>query len=378
MNKENYKRILNSKLLFYFSYTLLLFKITCEQLDIVENIKNYLTITEILLLVFCIIIQSRKYNIKTIIIICNLLISTLYSYTVTKNSNIFILVLLIIASKNIDIKKFIKYDIKIKILFLILNMFLIYAGIMENAIFFREEGNARYSLGFSSPNTLGAMILSICLELTYINNNMKKIYTYLLILLVIIIITCNSRSAEIGIILLMILLPIYKKKIRLKKIIPYTVIIFTILSFFTVYLYGKGSKFALILDDLLSTRLMCSYNFLNIYDIKLFGNYFEEVDVWMGYVNSLDNGYIYFILNQGIIIYVIITILNIILMKNLIKNNENIIVAILLVLYSYGLMERGVFFITYNVFLLYINEIIFKYEKIKTNKSDEKIIKNQI
>ena len=372
MNNENHKRILNSKFLFYISYTLVLIKITCESLEIVGNIKNYLTITEFFLLVLCIILQSRKYDMKTIIIISFLLIITLCSYRITKNSNIFILILFIVASKNIDIKKFICYDIKIKIIFLLMNAFFIYVGIMKNTIFYRDEGIARYSLGLSSPNTLGAMILSICLELTYINNNIKKIYIFLIVALLIIMFTCDSRSAEIGIILLMILLPIYKRKIRLKKIIPYTVIFFTMLSFFLVYLYGIGEKNALVLDELLSTRLKCSYNFLNVYDIKLLGNYFEEVDVWLGYVNSLDNGYIYLMLNQGIIIYVIITILNIKLMKNTIKKEDNILVAILLVLYTYGLMERGVFFIVYNIFLLYIKDIIFKYENSKLNILDKK------
>lgn len=358
--------VLVSKILFYIAYTLVLFKVICGEINAVERVSEYITLFEFIMLSICILIQSRTYKVKTVILMTVILTISLCSYTVTKNSNIIILFFFIFAMKNINLERFIKYDIKIKILFLLLNLLLIYIGVLENKVFYRADGSARFALGFASPNSFGGIVLSICLEYVYINRNKINSLMYIKFILVTIMLEfiCNSRSSEICLILLIFALILYKRKIYFKKILPYTILIFTIISFIIVYLYGQGNAIALKLDDLFSTRILCAYNFLNLYGINLLGNMFIYDDVWLGYVNTLDNAYMYLLVNQGLLLSLIMIFFNIKLMKNVINDNNKVLVAILLVLSVYGLMERGVFFVTYNVFLLCIKDIIFKYEKI--------------
>ena len=257
-----------------------------------------------------------------------------------------------------------KIDVKLKIVFLCLNIFFVCMGLVENIINYRPDGSIRRTFGFASANSFGGVILSICLELVYINRNRLNNLTYLKIILVtlLLFIFCDSRSSEISLILLCVLLVFYKKKIYLKKILPYLMIIFTILTFLLVYLYGIGNGVAIYLDELFSTRIMIIYNFLNDYNIGLWGNHIISPDIWIGYITTLDNVYAYLIINQGIILYIIIIVINFILMKRTIKDKNNILVAILIVTSIYGLMERTILFIPFNVFMLFARDIFYKKE----------------
>lgn len=361
------KDIQFTRIFFYIAYTLLLLKIICGEAKFIEDIGEYITLIELILLGISIIIHIKAYSKNEIIIMGVISSILLYSYTITKNSNIIILYSFLLAMKNIDFEKFIKYDIKVKILFLILNLVLIYLGFLENKIFYRDNGSVRQTFGFASPNSFGGIIMSICFEYIYLRRNNLNNYMLIgmLIISFVLEITCNSRTAEICIILLAILLVIFRKKIYFKKIIPYIPIILTAFSLILVYLYGKGCSFALWMDNILSTRLQCAYNFFDTYQVGLFGKEFLKTDVWLGYMNTLDNAYLYLILNHGILIYLVTIIMNIKLLDIAIKNNNRVLVAILIVFSIYGLMERGIFFITYNVFLLCSKDIFLKNQELK-------------
>lgn len=362
--KVNSKNVTISKLFFYIAYVILLFKTICPLLDIWKEISEILTFIEIMLLCMCILIQTRYYKVKVAIVIVSTLFIAVYSYFITNDSIMLLLLLFIYAAKNICLENFMKIDVKLKIVFLCLNIFFVCMGLVENIINYRPDGSIRRTFGFASANSFGGVILSICLELVYINRNRLNNLTYLKIILVtlLLFIFCDSRSSEISLILLCVLLVFYKKKIYLKKILPYLMIIFTILTFFLVYLYGIGNGVAIYLDELFSTRIMIIYNFLNDYNIGLWGNHIISPDIWIGYITTLDNVYAYLIINQGIILYIIIIVINFILMKRTIKDKNNILVAILIVTSIYGLMERTILFIPFNVFMLFARDIFYKKE----------------
>lgn len=362
--KVNSKNVTISKLFFYIAYVILLFKTICPLLDIWKEISEILTFIEIMLLCMCILIQTRYYKVKVAIVIVSTLFIAVYSYFITNDSIMLLLLLFIYAAKNICLENFMKIDVKLKIVFLCLNIFFVCMGLVENIINYRPDGSIRRTFGFASANSFGGVILSICLELVYINRNRLNNLTYLKIILVtlLLFIFCDSRSSEISLILLCVLLVFYKKKIYLKKILPYLMIIFTILTFLLVYLYGIGNGVAIYLDELFSTRIMIIYNFLNDYNIGLWGNHIISPDIWIGYITTLDNVYAYLIINQGIILYIIIIVINFILMKRTIKDKNNILVAILIVTSIYGLMERTILFIPFNVFMLFARDIFYKKE----------------
>lgn len=370
------KNVLVSKVLFYFAYTILLMKIICGRAKFIDNISQYITLFELVLLSVCILVQTRIYKIKTLVLIIVVLLVCLYSYTITNNSNIIIVFFFIFAMKNIEFEKFIRYDIKAKIIFLLFNLVLIYIGVLENIIFYRQDGGIRQTFGFASPNSFGGIIMSICFEWLYLKRNkINGLKLSLLVLVSIILaIICDSRTAELCLILLVIFMLLFNKKIYLKKVIPYIPIILTGISLVLVYLYDGQYSFIMKLDDILSTRITCAYNFFNLYDLNLFGNFFEETDVWLGYMNTLDNAYLYLLLNQGILLYIFVIFINMKILKIAVKENNTVLVVILITFCLYGLMERGTFFITYNVFLLCAKDLLFKNKELE-EKQYERIDK---
>lgn len=370
------RKELTSKILFYFAYMLLVFKTICGRVKFVEDIGEYITLFELLLLVFCILLQTRFYKIKTVLFIAIVLLICLYSYTITNNSNIMILFFFIFSMKNIKFDKFIKFDIKLKVLFLIFNIIFIYLGLLDNVISYRIDGTTRQALGFSSPNSLGGIVMSICFEWVYLKrkNINSLVYITLLFVVILLDLLCNSKSSELCIILLIIMLFIYRRKIYFKKILPYIPILLTIISILLVYLYGKQYSIAIKINDILTTRLECAYNFFELYNLNLFGNKFVSSDVWLGYANTLDNAYLYLLLNQGIILYIFVMYVNIKLLKLATENEDRFLLSILIVFLFYAFMERTAYFVIYNVFLLYAKDLFYKNE-IEKDKMDERFNK---
>ena len=370
------RKELTSKTLFYFAYMLLVFKTICGRVKFVEDIGEYITLFELLLLVFCILLQTRFYKIKTVLFIAIVLLICLYSYTITNNSNIMILFFFIFSMKNIKFDKFIKFDIKLKVLFLIFNIIFIYLGLLDNVISYRIDGTTRQALGFSSPNSLGGIVMSICFEWVYLKrkNINSLVYITLLFVVILLDLLCNSKSSELCIILLIIMLFIYRRKIYFKKILPYIPILLTIISILLVYLYGKQYSIAIKINDILTTRLECAYNFFELYNLNLFGNKFVSSDVWLGYANTLDNAYLYLLLNQGIILYIFVMYVNIKLLKLATENEDRFLLSILIVFLFYAFMERTAYFVIYNVFLLYAKDLFYKNE-IEKDKMDERFNK---
>lgn len=370
------KKELTSKIFFYFAYMLLVFKTICGRVKFIEDIGEYITLFELLLLVFCILIQTRYYKIKTVLFIAVVLLICLYSYLVTNNSNIMILFFFIFSMKNINFDEFIKFDIKLKVLFLIFNIIFIYLGLLENVISYRSDGTTRQALGFSSPNSFGGIVMSICFEWVYLKRKNINSFVYITLLFVVVLLDllCNSKTSELCIILLIVMLYIYKRKIYFKKILPYIPILLTIISILLVYLYGKQYSIAIKINDILTTRLECAYNFFELYNVNLFGNKFVASDVWLGYVNTLDNAYLYLLLNQGIILYIFVMYVNIKLLKLAIENDDRFLLSILIVFLFYAFMERTAYFVIYNVFLLYSKDLFYKNE-IEKDKKDERLNK---
>ena len=129
------------------------------------------------LLFFLILLQEEKYKKQEFLKLLFLLILSIISYCVSKCNYILMSFLFVIACKKIDVKKVIKFDIKLKSLLIIITIIFYKIGLAENIIMYRENGTIRNSLGFSHPNSLGAFLFAICLDITqnfiYIKNSIS-------------------------------------------------------------------------------------------------------------------------------------------------------------------------------------------------------------
>lgn len=372
MSKVKENNIIISNCILYFVYSIYLIKMMLGRIEYLEKIKDFLSIIQILFLVLCILIQSSRYNYKSLLIIICTTTTSIISYYVTKDTNIIFVFLYIFAMKNVNTKELIRFDIKAKLTLLGINFLFLLFGVVENSVYYRDDGTIRNTLGFDSPNTIGMILVSIFIEFIYLKKEKIdfKYFILLAISILFLIIIFDSRSSAISLIILFIstfFAKYIKAEINFKKIICYSMLGYTILTLCFVYLYSTDNPIAIHVDDILSTRIAIANNFFQEYKVNLFGNYFKSYDYWIGYANTIDNAYIYLLLKHGILNYIIMLIFNIRLMKYFIKENDKWGIICLSIMYIYGLMEKATFILVYNLILIEIKNIVYLKSKSEGN-----------
>ena len=108
-----------NKLIFYVSYTLIIFSTMFKQVTGINNLLETLSTIGIMLLLINCVSNINKLNINKVLILFISVLMAVITKITSKSNTIFILILLIIAAKNIKLEELIKYDLKIKIPFMI-------------------------------------------------------------------------------------------------------------------------------------------------------------------------------------------------------------------------------------------------------------------
>ena len=353
--------------LFYIAYFLLLFSYMFECVYLFDNYIKIIKFISILFILFSIFLslKKRKRKNELLFIIIMLLINLIVLY-ISKEEKILILSLFVIACKKINIEKLIKFDATIKISFLIIVSLLYKLGLTEIYDMVRENGQIRYSMGFSHPNVFAAYLFSATLSLFFVlfNKNYKKSKLIFLLIASIILgynIT-SSRTLVISIIVLIVFLCFSKKNLKILKIAKYLPITIAAISLILGYAYNSNNQILNNLNTLSSQRVYFMNKFLNEYNVTLFGNKIEYISSIYGKENGieamvLDNAYLLFILKYGIIMTIIFGYM---LIKTLKKFEHDRKVIIPLISFMiYGFFESGFIYLNINIFLLYLSSILY-------------------
>lgn len=361
-----------NKLIFYVSYTLIIFSTMFKQVTGINNLLETLSTIGIMLLLINCVSNINKLNINKVLILFISVLMAVITKITSKSNTIFILILLIIAAKNIKLEELIKYDLKIKIPFMIIIVVLYFLGMTDVNLHYRN-GIIRHSMGFSNPNVFSTYILAIIVEYLYLRRKKVNAKDLIIIIIVIFIIDfyADSRTQIFCLIILALIVYINKytgKKFLNNSIVNFIVsnifIILTIFSLLIIYFYGQGNDIVQDIDVQTSGRIKQISGVFNEYDVNLFGNKLDLVTSLQAKLTgkqqtALDNVYIYSLLSYGIIPFIIMCIAMKKYMKTTIKENEDILRTIMLVFLIGGLMERFCIEVQYNIFLLYFSYIIY-------------------
>jgi len=317
----------------------------------------------ILLFAF-ILFQSKNYRFYSLLKVLFSLVLGVLTYFISDCSDLFLTFLFIIAAKNIDFNDFIKKDLNIKSLLLLFVVCCSFLGFTNEMISYRD-GIPRYPLGFGHPNALGAILLSLCIDIIILYSSKIKIkhVLFFIVCLYITIFVCDSRSAQMGIFLLLFLLFVF----RLKKDLKHTSIFYIlplfcfIISIFFINLYLDNNSFAFVIDEFTSGRVRYAAEFYEYYDITLFGNYFEFFGKIKdtSYLSMLDNAYINLLLRFGIVSIVLFLTFFTRFFNTCIKKNLIGCFIALFVILIYGLMESYIWLLVYNPILLYLSNYLY-------------------
>lgn len=359
------KKLNLSKVLFYSLYTLIIFYYMCGKIVGIQPVRDIIFSIVPPSLIILILFQSKKYNLKSLLIIVLLVLLTFVTYIITDSNELFLTLLFIIASKNIELDKLIKYDLFIKMILTLMLFSLSGLGYTTDEIKYRN-GVTRYSWGFGHPNALGAFLFSMCVDLIYLKGNKLKIKDYVFILVSFFICTyvCNSRGAQLGIIIIVVLNLFYHKikdNKLLKKMIPLIPTFCFILCLLFVIGYINNNELSKLVNTITSERIRMASEFYEYYGISLFGNRLEFLGMTdkSKYLTILDISYLNILIQYGIIVTFIICISFYNMLKKIIKNNKNEAIICILAICMYGLMEIYIFMIAYNALLLYFGNMIY-------------------
>ncbi len=372
MNYPKKEKTIN--ILFYIAYSLEIFYWMFSNV----NSFTYLRVVAIklayFLLIVCFIFNMRKNFIKDYIFIGICILISYISMKVSESNSILLIILFLIGMKELKFDKILKFDFFLKIAFIVCVILLYEFGLTENYYMHRADGTVRSSMGFAHPNIFGTYIFLLCCEYVYINYKNMKLYNYIIILLFSLLINyfCDSRTAQIGIVALLILVYLYNKglvdkilKIKIiASIIKYQFVILTIISYLLGILYINENRSTIQINNMVSNRIKMIATFIEEYDLNLFGNDLELLGTKAAseerrIAKVLDNSYIKIILQYGILVYLILAFLFSKGIGKAQQEKNNILVILLSLFCVYGMMENVLILLQYNVFLLYFSKILY-------------------
>lgn len=357
-------------LLFFVGFFLLQVAETFVNVEFFQNKLTSINTLGLVLLAGCIIlnIKNMKFQKKQLALIFFLFVMSIVLY-IKYSNGIFLetLLLIIIVLKN-EFKKIVKIDFYIKLLVLILILTFNYLGLTNGVFETMLRGNVlRSSLGFYHPNTFAMFLMILCFEFMYISSEQKKLKTLIIIFLIALIIEKIPVSRTcVYCVAVLVFFQLFKDKFEkllnskiLLIVSKNLYLVFLIVTLLLTYLYSINNSFAVSINEFISNRLYYQSFFLENYSINLFGN-----DV--NYVSTLDNGYLKILLNFGIITTIFFMILYSKNISRAFKEKDYTVLVIYIIVMFYCLSESYLFYISYNIFLIYF----FCQKKLEVNNNE--------
>lgn len=378
--------------LFYFGFTVLLSILTLSHTLFNDFFPGRTVFTlrllSYMILILFVLLNLKLYSftVKKMLLFTAFVILSLISFYYSRAYFILDLLVLGIASIEIDFRNILRVYLTIQISISIVTLLASFAGIFVHYDFgsrvnlFGDVMN-RSSLGFRYT-TLGVQVFFyISLAYWYLRRRSIEIYDMAIILLINMYLynETGTRNAFLLIILeVIIMFIIYLeagnvfKNLLDHKIIKY---IFWIIFFISYYIganFNSSNAVYQTIDEVTSGRAHLTHMAFEMFPAKLFGtNLYVQYQNYLSAFNMtsatsfLDSSYMQLFFNAGIIYtIVLLLLLTWILKKAIIKHNYYLVVVVLFIA-VHSSMDPQLFEVSYNIFIL----LIFRY--FIDNKSDK-------
>jgi hypothetical protein len=339
---------------------LLFFNVFLSYLAIV--LRNDIIEIKYLYLIYCIgcifVVCVSKYTKKELIYIYLFILLYFIKICISRESNLLILILSILALKDYPLKKIIK---KLLNYSLILGGIVIFYQFIQGKfnVYIRGNYDIRYDLGFGNPNILAKILVTI-FSLIILRKNRIKFLSVIGIVIVYFI--TKSRTAILFFVILILGDIFYKKIIKnnvFKVIISNLYLILYFISiFFSLKYYNN-----IYINKLMSNRPKFLNYFLTNYSPKIWGQNLEMKDI---YFNALDNSYINHYLEVGILFSILIMILYREFILKLINSDQKIPFLITIAILITSLFENNLNYININFILIFMIITLKKSKRITT------------
>ncbi|MGK4126857.1 polymerase [Limosilactobacillus vaginalis] len=313
-----------------------------------------------------------KYNLIELMGITTVIIVSVISWRVTNITSVMIMVIFILAAKNVHFQKVIRCYFDVNFLMLLLVTSYALVGIIRNLTYLRQ-GMYRFSLGIDYPTDYAAYIFYLILAYVYLNYKKISFFHYIIFFIigVALYFITNARLDVITILLVIPIIIIAKRAERAKDkvsrmivanfwgltiILPYVYFLFT-------YYFSWSSKAFMKLNTLLSGRLAYGYIAMQKYPLRLISQRVKEQG-WGGIAGLnafqksqsnyffIDSSFIRLLVIYGLILtcFFMVALLKISLKGTI--NHKYVMPAIILLITISCLIDQHLMEITFNPFLL--------------------------
>lgn len=329
------------------------------------------------------IFMFEHLNLRELIVFSAILIVFIINYIQRGDSRILVLLLTVIAVRNMELQDVLKVFFYVRLLLFILAVILNLWGSSESVVKISNRGT-RYALGFSHPNQF--MFLVCMLIMLYVCLYYERINGISLLLLTIALMTgyliTKSNTGLITGMIMFILLVLYKyfKMSRLLEILgKYLAFFLMFLSVFLPYTLRASAdnipffrsfpqftawyeKTLAYLDSALSSRLTLSRKTFIHTDIGLLTT---NLNTTLSGYSNVDSGYMQLLLTYGLLGTALFLILNWFMVRKLIAKKQYIYIWAFIGMSLYAFTENTFCSLAYNFTLIFI---VYLFQKDNTKR----------
>lgn len=304
----------------------------------------------------------KPLNKKSLLFISLFLILSMILYKVSNRNDIYMMLVIGLAFRDIDVGSFLLRDLinKTIVTLIVVGSALPYTTFDEN--FF----NVRQTLGFGHPNSLGMMVALIAIELMYVTRKTERAYLFSYGVSIFFILfdffVCRSRTSLMVLALALVSFVLLRFNINIMKsktaqfIIRNLYIICTGISILILKIYDSGSQLGVILNKLFSNRPMLASHYLDIYNLNFFGNN-AKISYELYYENGImyfvvDMGYIWIPLIYGFVGVALFALLYNLTLKKLFKKEKYHCIVLIILMFVFCFMENTFIRYRFNAFII--------------------------
>ena len=357
----------SNKKIIFFNIFIILFTIS-KAWGLDSSNRTYYVLAAIAAVFWVFALLGTKYEIKDILFCSILLVTSAISLYCSGKIGAILPAMVIVAAKDTSIDDVIKVMMKCWIVTVSVKVLLVVLGFIPNEI--REKtnelakGRDSYKMGYGHPN-LFALAVAVCVLLVLYTywNNIKWWWGLLIIAVATVVFIVSLSFAGTAVMLLAagwcLINCLVNRFEILNRIIDFLMIVvsavFSLGMFVIVSITGINENLDAVLYKYTSSRSWVSYDMMDKYPIKLFG---QRFDGRAGY-EIVDNAYVYTLIQLGLIMFCLMAIAYLCCIVNTYKHRDTRRLFILAVFIAYGFMEQSFINPFINFSWLFIADMIW-------------------
>ena len=357
----------SNKKIIFFNIFIILFTVS-KAWGLDSSNRVYYVLAAIAAVFWVFALLGTKYEIKEILFCGTLLAISAVSLYCSGKIGAILPAMVIVAAKEISIDDVIKVMMKCWIVTVSVKVLLVVLGFIPNEI--REKtnelalGRDSYKMGYGHPN-LFAMAVAVCVLLVLYTywGNIKWWWSLLIIAVATVVFIVSLSFTGTAVMLLaagwcLINCPVNRFEVLNRIIDIIMIVVSTVFSlgmFVIVSVTGINENLDAVLYKYTSSRSWVSYNMMDMYPIKLFG---QRFDGRVGY-EIVDNAYVYTLIQLGLIMFCLMVIAYLCCIINTYKHRDTRRLFILAVFIAFGFMEQSFINPFINFSWLLITDVIW-------------------